>query len=219
MKPNDEVQAEDNANVDVLRQSVTEPDEVTPAKKSIIDRAIPWVIVAIVFFLIGAATVYFTLYQQKTLELKTAQAEIAAAADNLTAAEAKLDTAKTQMTSVQADLAKAQTELTAANTAIDTKTAELAKSEQNSVIYKFQADVNAARAALLKLDPASSRQALNFVLADLTTLEKTKIDANALSGFKARIEEADANLESDPLKSLSALDTLYSNLLLLVNNL
>ncbi|KAF0109638.1 MAG: Uncharacterized protein FD147_2145 [Chloroflexi bacterium] len=212
MKPTDDVQTEDKAGVNELRDSVTDPAvEMTP-KKSFIDRAIPWVIVTVVFFLIGAATVYFTLYQKQTLELKTVQAELSESTNNLTAVGAKLDALIDEHNNVLADLAAAQT-------SIEEKNAALAKAEQNSVIYKFQADVNAARVALLKLDPASSRQALNFVMADLAALEKTEIDANALSGFKARIEEANANLETDPQKALGALDTLYSNLLLLVNNL
>ncbi|MCX6055859.1 MAG: hypothetical protein NTZ74_13290 [Chloroflexi bacterium] len=182
------------------------PTAVVSAGKgrSFLDRALPWVIVAFVFLLIGAGTVFFTLYRGEAQKLKTAQSE--------------LDTASTGLKTAETDLSTAKGDLVLANASIKTITAQLAAGTQKALIYKFQADVNTARVALLKLDPASARQALNFVKEDLTALEATGMEVNSLSGFKVRIEEANANLASDPGKSLGALDTLSANLLLLLSN-
>lgn len=191
-------------------------DGTATPKKGFMDRALPWVIVALVAFLAGALVTYFAVYQPKVAELTSAQnglqAELTAATDDVASIQAELDTAK-------ADLQTAQNDLAAAQTTIEEQTTALAKSEQLVIIYKFEAGVNSARATLSKLDPASSRQALTFVANDLAELEQTNVDPAALSGFKAKIEEAEANLESTPQKSLEALEALYSNLLLLISNL
>jgi hypothetical protein len=60
---------------------------------------------------------------------------------------------------------------------------------------------------------------LNFIKVDLADLEKTSLDANAIAGFKERITEAETYLDTEPSRSLSALDTLYNNLLFLISNL
>lgn len=212
MRTENESQAEDQPIEEVVATQNSIKESKPTAKKGIIDRALPWVIVAIVFFLAGALVTYFALYQPKVGELTFAQSELVTAAENAAALQGQVDTAQSELTNVQAELATAQTTITE-------QTAALAKSDQFLLIYKFQADVNAARATLSKLDPASTRQALSFVSSDLVELEKTDLDAEALSGFKAKIEEATANVESDPQKTLDALETLYSNLLLLISNL
>ena len=139
--------------------------------------------------------------------------EVAAAAkENTTNLQSTLDAANADLTVANANLANAQA-------TIEVQTTVLAKTELLKVIYKFQSDVNVARASLSKLDPSSSRQALSFVAADLTELEKAGLDPDSISGFKAKIEDAQANLETAPDKSLADLETIYSNLLLLINNL
>ena len=210
MSEEKKMQAEDNA---VVSEPVeTSETQKTAPKKGFIDRALPWVIVAIVFFLVGALLTWFLIYQPKVEELATAQADLATAAENATQLQGQIDSLSTELTTVKGNLTTAQA-------TIDSQTTEIARLEQLSVIYKFQADVNAARATLSKLDPASSKQALSFVSADLADLESTNVDPDALSGFKAKIEEANANLESDPQKALDAMEALYSNLLLLISNL
>ena len=210
MSEEKKMQAEDNA---VVSEPVeTSETQKTAPKKGFIDRALPWVIVAIVFFLVGALLTWFLIYQPKVEELATAQADLATAAENATQLQGQIDSLSTELTTAKGNLTTAQA-------TIDSQTTEIARLEQLSVIYKFQADVNAARATLSKLDPASSKQALSFVSADLADLESTNVDPDALSGFKAKIEEANANLESDPQKALDAMEALYSNLLLLISNL
>jgi cytoskeletal protein RodZ len=207
MNPNDNIQAEDNPKAAEPKVEIVEPSstKVTSPKPSFWNKVLPWVIVAVVFFLAGSALIYFWLYQP---EVK-----------NGAAIQAQLSTASEKLTSATTDLAITKTDLESAQAAVVAKTTELEKLAQTDLIHKFQADVNSARVSLLKLDPASARQALNFAKADFAELEKTNLDTNSLSGFKARLEEADANFEIDPQKSLDALDTLSTNLLLLVSNL
>ena len=110
--------------------------------------------------------------------------------------------------------------MTAAQGTIEAQAAELLKEQQLKTIYKFLADVNTARALLESLDVNSTRQAINFAKADLVELEATGIEAASISGFKDRLDEAETNLgEADLLTSRAALNTLYQNILLLIDNL
>lgn len=216
MKDENKMQAEDNSAVDEAEEKSVAQTTAAGTPKGFFDRALPWVIVTLVAFLVGALLTWFVVHQPKVAALETklaaAQSEAAAAAEKNTSLEGELEAANTDLTAAKNDLGAAQT-------TIEGLTADLAKSEQYKVIYKFQADVNTARATLSKLDPASSKQALSYVSADLAELEKTNLEPDALSGFKARIEEANANLETAPQKSLEAMETLYSNLLLIISNL
>ena len=219
MEPTQEPQAVENQAAVEAEQKPIETISPEAPKKGFIDKAIPWVIVAIVFFIAGAIVVWFTMVQPKNLELQTAQTQLETAAQNLDAEKAKLETANTQITEVQNEIASVQSELSTAQTTIAEKEAEIAKIDQSRVVYKFQADVNAARLALENIDTASSRQALTFVQSDLADLENTGIAPDAIAGFKARIEEALENLDKEPLQSKEAMETLNENLLLLINNL
>jgi hypothetical protein len=217
MDPDKNVQAEDSPAEKVTEIKPTIEIVSTPApKKGLVDRALPWVIVAIVFFLVGALLTWFVVYQPKAQELTAAQAQMTASA-----ATAETNAANLQATlnAANADLTLAKENLASAQSTIEAQTTLLAKTELLKVIYKFQSDVNVARASLSKLDPSSSRQALSFVAADLTELEKAGLDPDSLSGFKSKIEDAQTNLETAPDKSLADLETIYSNLLLLINNL
>ena len=217
MDPENNVQAEDRpAEKEVETKPVVEVVSTPAPKKGLVDRVLPWVIVAIVFFLVGALLTWFVVYQPKAQEFASAQAEMTASA--VTAAE-KAATLQTSLDAANADLITANENLANAQATIEAQTTQLAKTELLKVIYKFQSDVNGARASLSKLDTASSRQALSFVAADLTELEKAGLDPDSLSGFKTKIEEAQANLETAPDQSLADLETIYSNLLLLINNL
>jgi hypothetical protein len=217
MDPEKNIQAEDSPAEKIPESKPTVEIVSAPApKKGVIDRALPWVIVAIVFFLAGALLTWFVVYQPKAQGLTAAQAEMTASA-----ATAEVNAANLQSTldAAKADLTVAKENLASAQSTIEAQTTLQAKTELLKVIYKFQSDVNVARATLSGQDPSSSKQALSFVTSDLADLEKAGLDPDSLSGFKSKIEDADANLNSEPLRSLDALNSLNSNLLLLVNNL
>jgi len=218
MEPKEEIKPGETPAVE---KPVVEPAKTevkpAPAKKSFWSKMLPWVIVAVVFYLGGLATIYFAVYQPA----KTAAAAAAADADKqiteLTdkAAQAEINTA-----AIQTELDTTKTDLTAAQTTIAEQTAELAKTNQMKIAYKFLVDVNGARAALEKLDTNTALQSINFAKTDLTDLQATDIDAAAISGFGDLLDTAISKMaEPDLLTSRDALDTLYSNLLNLVNNL
>lgn len=209
MEPNQEVQSEDTHTVEEPKKEVITPIEEPKPGKSLGARILPWVITILAVFIAGAAVVYFAVYQPKMTSIKA----------DLQAAQNSLDTTSKKLSTTETDLALAQTNLSTSNATVDDLTSQLSTAQQFSLIYKFQADVNAARVALLKLDPASSLQAVNFIKTDLNELEKTSLDANAIAGFKELIAKAETNLAVEPSKSLTALDTLYNNLLFLISNL
>jgi len=197
--------------------AATQEIKPAPAKKSFWSKILPWVIVAVVFFLGGVATIYFALYQPAA---NTAKADAAAAEQQIAELNDKVGQAEIDTAAIQTELDTAKADLTAAQTTIAEQTTELAKSNQVKIAYKFLLDVNAARAALEKLDTNTALQAINFAKVDLADLLTTNIDAAATTGFADRLDEAAKNItEPDLLKSRDALDTLYSSLLLLVNNL
>ncbi|PKO01214.1 MAG: hypothetical protein CVU43_13310 [Chloroflexi bacterium HGW-Chloroflexi-5] len=217
MDPHNDVQAEDRpAEKETESKPAVEIVSAPAAKKGIIDRALPWVILAIVSFLVGALLTWFVVYQPKAQEFAAAQTKIT---ESAAMADEKIATMQTSLDAANAKLDTANENLASAQATIEEQTALLAKTELLKVIYKFQSDVNVARASLLGQDPSSSRQALSFVSADLAELEKAGLDPDSLSGFKAKIEDAEANLNSEPLRSLDALNNLNSNILLLINNL
>lgn len=217
MDPHKDVQAEDRpAEKEIESNATVEIVSAPAAKKGIIDRALPWVILAIVSFLVGALLTWFVVYQPKAQELAAAQTKIT---ESAAMADEKIATMQTSLDAANAKLDTANENLASAQATIEEQTALLAKTELLKVIYKFQSDVNVARASLSKLDTASSRQALSFLAADLAELEKAGLDPDSLSGFKTKIEDAQTNLETDPGQTLADLETIYSNLLLLINNL
>lgn len=213
MDPDNNVQAEDSP---AENKPVVEIVSTPAPKKGLVDRALPWVIVALVAFLVGALLTWFVVYQPKGEALAAAQAQLTevaeSAAENTTNMQSTLDAANAELTVANENLASAQA-------TVEAQTTLLAKTELLKVIYKFQSDVNVARASISKVDPSSSKQALSFLAADLSELEKAGLDPDSLSGFKAKIEDAQANLETAPDKTLADLETIYTNLLLLINNL
>jgi len=120
----------------------------------------------------------------------------------------------------QAELDLTKGELEATRNFIVDKDAELARVNLTNISYKFLVDVSSARIALEKQDTASARQAINYAKADLEALKTANVTADVLSGFAEKLNEASSNLTPTGLvKSRSALDSLYSNLLLFIDNL
>ena len=95
----------------------------------------------------------------------------------------------------------------------------LDKAQQLSILYKFEADVNTARTALAKQDPSTARQALTIAGTDLTELQKTSISVDNIAGLQPQLDLAVTYLESDVIKASAAMDTLYTNLLLISGNI
>jgi cytoskeletal protein RodZ len=218
MEPKEEMKSGETPAVDQPAvESVKAEVKPAPAKKSFWSKLLPWVIVAVVFYLGGLATIFFAVYQPA----KNAAAAAAADADKqITELTDKVAQAEIDISTVRTELDTMKADLTAAQTTIADQTTQLAKIKQMEIVYKFLVDVSGARAALEKLDTNTALQSINFAKADLTELQATEIDAASLSGFGELLDTATSKIsEPDLLTSRSALDTLYSNLLNLVNNL
>jgi len=115
---------------------------------------------ALLFLLIGAAALYFTLYRTASAELTQLRLEAAASANQVATLEAQLNTAQT-------DLSSSRATIQSNNDQIAALTLKLA-------VYKMKTDVNTIRVALLKLDPITARQALNASRADLADLTPSR---------------------------------------------
>jgi len=205
MRTDKDVQAEDSQTLETPKVDETKV-ETKPVenKRSFGQVVLPWFLVAIVFFLVGAGLVYFTIYQNASKDLAASNTQVSDLTSQLSEAQVDLEKAKTDLNTTQLSLTDTQTQLEAAKI--------------TTLLYKLQTDVNAARVGVLKLDPSFARQALNFASADLSDLSQTTIGADKLAGLQERIDTALTNLESDPQKAIDALDTLYTNLLLISGN-
>ncbi len=206
------------------RQLVGEPHP----RKKFWSKVLPWVIVAALFYLGGLATIYFALYQPQKQAAAAAAAELSASATAAAEADANkiidltndYNQAIKQYGEAQAELDLTKAELEATNTIVVDKDAELARVNLSNLAYKFLVDVSSARIAIEKQDTATARQAINFAKADLDELKTTDVTADVLSGFAEKLNEASSNLTPSGIeKSRSALDSLYSNLLLFIGNL
>ncbi len=201
-----------------------EPLRSPTAKKSLWDRILPWVIVALVFFLGGLATIYFTM-------VRPMNAAAALSADANSAEITTLNTQINQLTIdktkiendlvlVREELVTAQDDLAAANVTIGELNVELSDAKTLSMVYQMLTNVNIARAAIEQGDAPSARQALTFAKADLAALKDSGLDEAVLSGFSDRLDEALSNLTEEGFAtSRAALDTVFNNLLMLAKNL
>jgi cytoskeletal protein RodZ len=183
----------------------TEMNNTEKPKKTFWQRSLPWVIVALVFFLGGAALIYFTLYS-------TAKAGLALQTDNAAKSAASL-------TTCQADLGKANDSLTAAQTTLTQTSADLAKEQKLAILYKFQADVNAARAYLDENDLFTAGQTMALMTDDLTKMQALGFTADEISGLQSRLDTVQQNLPDNPTKAIQELEKLYQNLDLMIKAL
>ena len=197
-------------------------------KKSFGAKALPWVIVALLFYIGGLATLYFAFYQPKVEALKSAAAEESsqaeAAADEDAAKIIQLtndyNQALKQYQDAQSELDLTRAELDGAKATIADQSTQIEKLNTKNLAYKFLVDVSSARTALELEDTATARQAVNFAKSDLEALKKTDLTADVLAGLAEKLNDASSNLTLTGMdKARDALDTLYTNLLSLIQNL
>jgi cytoskeletal protein RodZ len=206
MENNKDIQVEDNPSLETPNrtpQPKTEPQ--VPVKPGFFKRVIPWVIVILVSFIAGAGLIYFTLYTRVNNAYTASEQNVATLTDKLSTSEMDLSKVKTELGTTQASLVNAN------NSAV--------KDQQLLLLYKFQSDVNLARVSMLKLDSSTARQALSVAGDDLKALTATNINPDSISGLQPQLDTAVTNVLSFPDKAGNALDTLYTNLLLISNNI
>ena len=197
-------------------------------KKTFGSRVLPWVIVALLFYVGGLATIFFALYQPKVEGLQADAAEQAALAQTSAENDAArimdltddYNQALKQYQTAQATLDLTKGELDAARSTITDQEVELARLTKSNIAYKFLMHVSTARTALEQQDTASARQAVNLAKTDLEALRQTDVTADILAGFAEKLNEASSNITLTGIdRSRAALDTLYTNLLLLIENM
>jgi len=197
-------------------------------KKTFWSRVRPWVIVALLFYVGGLATIFFALYQPKVNALTTAATEEAALAKAAAESDATqiidltndYNQALKQYQDAQAELDLVKGELDAARSTIADQDAELARLTKVNITYKFLMHVSSAQTSLEQQDTASARQAINLAKTDLEELKQTDVTSDILAGLAEKLNEASSNLTLTGIaKSRAALETLYTNLLLLIENM
>ena len=193
-------------------------DSVRAKPKSNLGRnLVTWTLIALVFFLGGLATLYFGVYQPYK---KTTDATALAAQEKITTLTNDLSKAEIQTALLQTDLDTTKSALETAQSTITEQESLVPAATLKRAVYKLLTDVNSARIALGQTDTATTRQALTFAKDDLKELEALGLDADSLSGFSSRLDEASSNLfEPDQVTSRNALNTLYDQVLLLANHL
>lgn len=206
MKSDKEFQAEDSPSLNQEPAPISATEQPKPpAVSSLVKRVLNWIIVVLICLIAGATIFYFALYRNQ--------------ADKLAAAQANADKLSEQIAANEVDLQSAKKDLGTAQSSLANANNDLSKATQLSLIYKFQSDVNAARAALAATDPSTARQALTIAAADLSQLNSSGINPDLLVGLQPQLELATTYLESDTQKATAALNTLYTNLLLISGNI
>lgn len=195
-----ETQIEDSQSVEQEEkvEIKTDLNNVDQPKKTFIQKALPWVIVALAFFLGGAALIYFTLYTPT-------KADLAAATEN----SAQLTT---DLTTCQTDLTKANDGLSAAQATLTQTSADLAKQQKLAILYKFQSDANAARAALNESNLFSAGLKMALLADDLAKMKAMDFSADETAGLQSRLDTIRENLPGDPAKAIKELQTLADDL-------
>lgn len=186
---------------------VVEPAPAAPVvkKESWAKRALRWILVSLLFLLIGAAAVYFTLTMQANQQIVGLNIAATASADKIA--------------TLESDLNAANSALLAATAAVNTQSAQITALSLKNAVYKMQMDVDTIRISLLKLDTITATQALGAARLDITTLASLGVDKATLDGFTTRLVNAEITISTDTQKSMAELDNLIGNLYLLESNL
>jgi hypothetical protein len=176
----------------------------------------------------GLATIYFALQKPIVESVESDASELAA----LAKAGAENDAARIinltddynqalkQYQTAQAALDLTKGELEAARSTIAEQEAGLTRLTKSNIAYKFLMHVSTARTALEQQDTATARQAVNLAKTDLEELKQTDVTADILAGFAEKLNEASSNLTLTGIdRARAALDSLYTNLLLLIENM
>jgi len=195
-----ETQIEDNPTVEAtIKDEPKEPVTGIEKKKPTFgQKVLPWIIVALVFFLGGASLIYFTLY-------RTAKADLLA----MNESAAKLTT---NLTTCQADLTTANDNLSAAQATLTQNSVDLNRQQKLAILYKIQADANAARAALLDGNLFSAGLKMALLADDIAKMKSTDFTAEEISGLQSRLDTVQQNLPDNPTKAIKELETLAHDL-------
>lgn len=198
---------EENKSVSEVTMNTQAPKK-TPGKFT---RFLQAVGIGILLLALGAAALFFAIYQPRVNELnaqiKTLQANVAAADAKVASANAEIDRLKT----VETDLAKAKDDITNLQ-------AQLDKVSAKKSVYEIQSNVNTARIALLNNDSARAEQSITYLIQNLNSLAVPAFP-DITKNLETRLTGIQTTITTDKTKALADLEALFNDLVLLADNI
>jgi cell division protein FtsB len=187
------------------------PEKSEKKAPSKFSRFLRMVGVGILLVTLGAAALFLAVYIPQTDDLK---AQIKAAQTEVNAAKAEVTTANTEIGGLKAVEAK----LTQAKSDLVTLQGKLDKVSAQKSVYQIQSNVNTARIALLKDNPAQAAQSLEYIIQNLSTLEVPAFP-DSTKNLETWLPTIRTTITTDPAKALSDLEALFNDLVLLADNI
>jgi len=187
------------------------PEKSEKKAPSKFSRFLRMVGVGILLVTLGAAALFLAVYIPQTDDLK---AQIKAAQTEVNAAKAEVTTANTEIGGLKAVDAK----LTQAKSDLVTLQGKLDKVSAQKSVYQIQSNVNTARIALLKDNPAQAAQSLEYIIQNLSTLEVPAFP-DSTKNLETWLPTIRTTITTDPAKALSDLEALFNDLVLLADNI
>jgi len=190
-----------------------EPSKEKPARKSPgkFQRFLRSVAVGLILIAVGAAALFFGVYQPRVNELnaqiKSLQAEVGAANAKVTAASQEGDRLK----SVESELNQAKEEISNLKKQLDIMSAKKS-------VYQIQSDVNAARVALLLDDITGAEQSIKYLIQNLNTLNVPAFP-DITKNLETRLINIQTLISTDKDTALENLKELYNDMIRLADNI
>jgi hypothetical protein len=187
-------------------------NEKTPKKApGKFNRFLQAVGIGILLLALGAAALFFAVYQPRANELnaqiKTLQANVTTADAKVTSANSEIDRLKT----VEADLAKAKSDIVSLQAGLD-------KASAKKSVYEIQSNVNTARIALLNNDSARAEQSITYLIQNLNSLAVPAFP-DITKNLETRLAGIQTTITTDKIKALADLEALFNDLVLLADNI
>lgn len=183
---------------------------VRNGRHSLLRRVMIWMALIAGVMLIGAAMIYFWLYQPAVRELSTLQndlegmnRELASVQSELQAARSDLDIANDTTASLEAQILE--------------KDQLLSRKTQNELVLKALAEANIAQNAFAAQDLTTIRIALANIQEYLSQIDGSALDPVLVSGILDRTIQAQSSIENQSESLGAELDSLVLNLNQLLN--
>ena len=185
------------------------PEELLPEKSgkkasSKFSRFLTMVGVGILLVTFGAAALFLAVYIPQTdalkAQIKTAQSEATIAKSEM----ARLKAVEAQLTQAKSDIVILQ--------------GKLDRVSAQKSIYEIQSNVNTARIALLKNNPAQAAQSLEYIIQNLRALDVPAFP-DSTKNLETWLPTIRTAITTNPTKALSDLEALFNDLVLLADNI
>lgn len=211
-KPGEPVPPERGKPGEKPKTAVKEPAKKTVEKKqpSFGRRLLRWVIYALIFFGLGALTVYYFFLFPARETVSTARGEVQAAEQRNQELQQQIN-----------QLEQQNQELQALDEQNQTLQEEVNQAELHSALLSAQVDVLKARLALAQEQPAQADVALNNTIGELDRISSLlpENQSSVVEGLKERLQLARDEMNDNAFAAQSDLEVLFAGLVDLENNL